>query len=90
MLALNAPKDGLRGEVAGRSVLDVAREVAKLAHAGLKKRAMAGKVSADETEYLEPVLGWLEAGRSPADRLIEKFKGEWQGDIRKVFEEEAY
>ena len=90
MLALNAPKDGLHGEVAGRSVLDVAREVAKLAHAGLKKRAMAGKVSADETEYLEPVLGWLEAGQSPADRLIEKFKGEWQGDIRKVFEEEAY
>lgn len=90
MLALNAPKDGLRGEVAGRSVLEVAREVAKLSHAGLKKRAMAGKVSADETEYLEPVLEWLDAGRSPADRLIEKFKGEWQGDIRKVFEEEAY
>lgn len=90
MLALNAPKEGLRGEVAGRSVLEVAREVAKLSHAGLKKRAMAGKVSADETEYLEPVLEWLDAGRSPADRLIEKFKGEWQGDIRKVFEEEAY
>lgn len=90
LLALNAPRDGLRGEVAGRSVLDVAREVGKLAYRGLQKRAMAGKVSADETEYLEPVLEWLEAGRSPADRLIEKFKGEWQGDIRKVFEEEAY
>ena len=90
LLALNAPKDGLRGEVAGRSVLEIAREIGKLAHSGLQKRAMAGKVSADETEYLDPVLEWLEAGRSPADRLIDKFNGQWQGDIRKVFEEEAY
>ena len=58
-LALNRPKDGLNGTVAGRPVLDVAREVADLANEGLKARAKQGRESADETEYLEPrgVLG---------------------------------
>ena len=89
-LALNRPKDGLNGTVAGRPVLDVAREVADLANEGLKARAKQGRESADETEYLEPVLEWLEAGQSPADRLIAKYNDEWAGDIRRVFEEEAY
>ena len=55
LLALNTPKQGLRGEVAGRSVLEIAREVTSLAYDGLKNRARAGKVTADETEYLAPV-----------------------------------
>jgi glutamate--cysteine ligase len=89
-LALNRPIDGLNGTVAGRPVLDVARQVADLANEGLKARAKQGRESADETEYLEPVLEWLEAGQSPADRLIAKYNDEWAGDIRRVFEEEAY
>ena len=89
-LALNRPKDGLRGSVAGRPVLDVARQVADLANEGLKARAKQGRESSDETEYLEPVLEWLEAGQSPADRLIAKYNDEWAGDIRRIFEEEAY
>ena len=51
---------------------------------------MAGKVSSDETEYLDPILEWLDSGQSPADRLIAKFEGEWAGDIHRVFKEEAY
>ena len=90
LLALNTPKQGLRGEVAGRSVLEIAREVTSLAYGGLKNRARAGKVTADETEYLEPVREWLAAGRSPADRLIDRFQNEWGEDIHKVFAEEAY
>lgn len=89
-LALNRPKDGLRGSVAGRPVLDVARQVADLANEGLKARAKQGRESSDETEYLEPVLEWLEAGQSPADCLIAKYNDEWAGDIRRIFEEEAY
>ena len=90
LLALNVPEQGLGAQVAGRSVLDIAQQVAQMAQSGLKNRAMAGKVSADETEYLDPVLEWLDAGQSPADRLIAKFEGEWAGDIHRVFKEEAY
>ena len=90
LLALNTPVDGLKGTVAGRSVLDVAREVTELSYEGLRKRAVAGRETKDETEYLEPVREWLADGRSPSDRLIEKFNGEWQGDIHRVFIEEAY
>lgn len=90
LLALNTPKQGLGGVVAGRSVLDIAREVVELAHGGLKNRAMPGRVSADETEYLEPLQEWLSEGRSPADRLIDKFENAWSGDIHRVFVEEAF
>ena len=89
-LAQERPKDGLRGTVAGRPVLEVARQVATLAQQGLKSRGRRGKTSVDETEYLEPVLEWLAAGESPADRLIRKFNGPWDGDIRRVYEDQAF
>ena len=89
-LANSVPRDALKAQVAGRSALDIAREVADLAHDGLRRRAKAGRVTVDETEYLEPVREWLAEGRTPADRLIEKFNGDWGGDIHRVFTDEAF
>ena len=37
LLALNVPKDGLKGQVAGRSVLDVARQITKLSQGRFEK-----------------------------------------------------
>ena len=36
------------------------------------------------------VAGLLGSGLTPAERLLEKFHGEWQGDISRVFEDCAY
>lgn len=44
----------------------------------------------DETGYLSELFEIADSGLTPADRLLEKFNGVWQGDFRKLYEAEAY
>jgi len=44
----------------------------------------------DETGYLSELEQIAESGLTPADRLLEKYHGEWAGDVTRVFEEYAY
>ena len=82
----DVPRLGLSAQIAGRTVLDIARELLALAQAGLRQRAIPGpEGEGDETAALEPLAWWLDAGQSPADRLIAAFEGPWQGDIRHVY-----
>ena len=85
-LLRDVPRLGLSAQIAGRTVLDIARELLALAQAGLRQRAIPGpEGEGDETAALEPLAWWLDAGQSPADRLIAAFEGPWQGDIRHVY-----
>ena len=85
-LLRDVPRLGLSAQIAGRSVLDIARELLALAQAGLRRRAIPGpEGEGDETAALEPLARWLDAGQSPADQLIAAFGRGRQGDIRHVY-----
>ena len=81
---------GIHAEVDGRPMADLAAEVLEIAEAGLKARARAGKKDPDETPYLDTLREILTSGRSLADELLEKYHGEWQGDLSRIYEEYAY
>jgi len=85
-----AAKTGLKGEIAGRPVRDWAMDVLEIARNGLKNRNRLSGGLVDETGYLGELFEIADSGLTPADRLLEKFNGVWQGDIRKLYEEEAY
>ncbi|HEY3948438.1 glutamate--cysteine ligase [Phenylobacterium sp.] len=81
---------GLKAEIAGRTVQDVAKDLLAIAHQGLKAR---GKLSAglvDETGYLAELEDIAETGITPAERLLDLYNGPWAGDASKVFETFAY
>lgn len=80
-LALDAPIPG------GRKLLDLAREVLPIARAGLSARAKLNSSGDNETGFLEPLEEIAESGKVPAQRLLDKFNGEWGGDISRVYEE---
>ena len=84
------PREGLRTSVAGRSVLDVAKDALKLAEDGLKRRKRLNWIGEDETIHLRPLMRVVEEERTLAEILLEKFSGEWGGDIDPVFAEMAY
>ena len=44
----------------------------------------------DEATYLGELEAIADSGLTPADRLLEKFHGEWAGDIGRVFTDCAY
>ena len=85
-----AARTGLKGEIAGRPVKNWAMDVLEIAKMGLKNRNRLSGGLVDETSYLGELFEIAESGLTPADRLLEKYNGAWQGDIRKLYEEEAY
>jgi glutamate--cysteine ligase len=87
-----ASVDGLQARVGGQSMHDIAREVVAIAHAGLKARAMpgAGGMIADETHFLNALQESVESGKVPADELLERYHGDWQGDLTRIYGEYSY
>jgi glutamate--cysteine ligase len=84
------PKHGLRANIAGRSVRELAGDCLTLAREGLKRRGRVDIGAHDETQYLNPLDEIVARGRTPAEDLIDKYKGPWGGSVEPVFEELAY
>jgi glutamate--cysteine ligase len=91
-LRVAASVDGLQAEVHGVKMMDLARETIAISETGLVARARegAGGLVADETHFLNALKDSVESGQAPADELIEKFNGDWGGDVTKVFGEYSY
>ena len=87
-----AARDALQGEANGVRLIDIAREAVAVADSGLKARARAGQdgLIPDETRYLEALKDSVETGRVPADELLAKYHGEWQGDLSRIYAEYSY
>lgn len=91
-LRVAASVDALNAEVGGVKMLDLARECVSIAEAGLKARgrAGAGGMVPDETHFLSALKDSIETGQAPADELIARFEGDWNGDVTRVFGEYSY
>lgn len=89
---VSAAKDGLQATVAGQSMQDIAREAVAIATSGLKARAMpgAGGLIADETHFLNALHESVETGRTPADELLERYQGDWNGDLTRIYADYSY
>jgi glutamate--cysteine ligase len=84
------PRLGFKAMVRGRSVLDLARESLSLAEKGLVRRRRLDRNGRDETRYLRPLQEIVDRGITPAEELLEKFRGPWNGSVEPLFEEYAY
>ncbi|MDQ1901078.1 glutamate--cysteine ligase [Paracoccus sp. WLY502] len=83
---------GLQASVNGVHMQDLAREVVAIAEQGLNHRARpgAGGLVPDETHFLNALKESLDSGKVPADELLEKYHGEWNGDLTPIYREYSY
>ena len=81
-LGLDAPLPG------GGKLKDIAAEVLAIARAGLNARARLNGVGDNESGFLSPLDEIVASGKVPAQRLLDKYNGEWAGDLSRVYEEE--
>jgi glutamate--cysteine ligase len=81
---------GLKAEVGGRTVQDVAKDMLAIAREGLKRRKRLSGGLVDETGYLAELDEIAASGITPAERLLELYNGPWAGDASKAFEAFAY
>jgi glutamate--cysteine ligase len=81
---------GLAARFAGRSVLELARELAAISREGLRRIAHAGRRDPDETAYLDPVSEQLELGMSPGQVVLDRWEGEWGRSLDRLIEYARY
>jgi len=89
-LRADVARMGLKAQIAGRSVQDVARDMVAIAREGLKRRNRLSGGMVDETNYLTELEEIAGSGVTAAERLLELYNGSWQGDASKVFDTFAY
>ncbi len=87
-----ASVEGLDAEVNGQKMLDIARDVVAIARQGLKARAKPGLggMVQDERHFLHALEDSLDTGKVPADELLDRYHGDWAGDISRIYEDYAY
>ena len=81
---------GLKAEVAGRSVRDIAVDLVAIARQGLKNRARFSGGMVDERGYLSELEDIADSGVTPAERLLDLYHGAWQGDVKRIYADFAY
>ncbi len=84
------PRQGFKAQIRQWSVLNLAKETLKLAEQGLAQRRKHDRAGHDETRYLRPIQEFVARGITPAEELLEKFHGPWQGSVDPIYKEYAY
>jgi glutamate--cysteine ligase len=86
----DVPRLGLKAEIRGRTVQDIAGEVLDLAYRGLTARARLNGAGDNETGFLSPLRQVVESGETPAERKLKLYNGTWKESVDPVFFECSY
>ena len=83
-LALATPVPG------GATVRELAAQVLDIAAAGLTRRGRLNSAGDNEGGFLDPLREVVATGMTPADRLLDKYENEWNGDVSRIYEEFSF
>ena len=91
VLRHSVPKGALTTLVpGGGSVRELAAEVLDIASDGLSRRAQLNSAGDTESGFLDPLREVVATGVTPADRLLDKYNNEWNGDVSRIYEEFSF
>jgi glutamate--cysteine ligase len=74
----------------GGTLRDLARRVLDIAEGGLAARGRLNAAGDNESGFLDPLREVVARGTTPAEALLERFNGEWGGDVSRVYEEMSF
>ncbi len=85
------PRKGLKTELKGIKLLDLAKELLKISYSGLKDQRRLNQKGEDESIYLEPIMELIiEDEVCPAEIIIKNWNGSWNKRINKLIEYSSY
>jgi glutamate--cysteine ligase len=83
-LALEAPTPD------GRTMRELAGDVLEISAGGLTRRNFLNSAGDNEGGFLDPLREVVATGITPADRLLDKFHNEWNGDVSRIYSEFSF
>jgi len=85
------PALGLKAETPGGETLrELGLRILAIAEQGLNSRARLNAAGDNESGFLDPLREVLATGRTPAERLLDLYHGEWGGDISRIYREQSF
>jgi len=84
------PKHAMHLPFRDGTVRDLARRALEISRDGLRRRAALNGDGQDETRFLDVLQEIVDSGKTAAERKLELFHGEWNGNIDPVFTTFAY
>ena len=85
------PKLGLKTPIpGGKTLQDIAGRILDISASGLAARARLNSSGDNETGYLDPLREIVTSRMTMADRLLERYHGEWQGDVSRIYDEMSF
>ena len=85
-----AARDGLAGQLAGRSMHELARRMVEIARHGLRRRGVLDSAGNDETGFLAPLQAIVDSGQTNADMMLAAYHGAWQEDASQIYSHYKY
>jgi glutamate--cysteine ligase len=82
-------RHALAAKLGSGTVRDIARDMLAIAEDGLRARHRLDAQGRDETIYLAPLHEIINGGRTQAEHWLERFNGDWNGDVTRIFAEAA-
>ena len=89
-LRAHVPKQGLQAKFRQGTANDIAKRVLEISRMGLKARAKFNAHGESETVFLQDLDRMVSEGKNNADRLIDLFNGDWNGDVKRAYTDCIY
>ncbi len=89
-LSLDVAKKGLDAEIKKEKVLNLARELLKIARKSLVERDTLDSLGNNESGYLNVLEEILQNETSPAKELVKNFSNKYNGNIQELIKDIAY
>ncbi|MGL4242175.1 MAG: glutamate--cysteine ligase [Beijerinckiaceae bacterium] len=83
----DVPKLGLKAQIRGRSLQEIARLTLALSRGGLRRRDRRDAEGRDESRYLDVLDVIAATGRTQAENLLDRYHGAWGGSVEPAFRE---
>ncbi|WP_430416137.1 glutamate--cysteine ligase [Parasphingorhabdus sp.] len=85
------PEQGLDAPIPnGGKLLDLAGEILEIASSGLTARGRLNTSGDNESGFLDPLRDVVAKGKSPAAQLLDRYHGDWNGDVSKIYDELSF
>src|SRR6185295_18494499 len=85
------PKLGLKATTPdGETLAALGHRILAIAESGLNARARLNAAGDNESGFLDPLREIVARGTSPAQVLLDRYHGEWGGDVGRIYEEQSF
>src|SRR5690606_33320080 len=79
------PRLGLATPYERTNLYDIAAQAVGIAEAGLVRRGIRNARGEDESIHMAPLEETIRLAKSPAERWLDLYDGEWGGDLTRIF-----